>query len=154
MANEINTACLAVQTVVSAIPGISQTLYPPTDQLNYNPAAIVYPVQGDLDNMPTGTRRDLFSINVEILMPIGQQKLDDALRTLIPFLDSIAAALQAQVSNTSGNVGARFPDTNGNATISAFSGTHFTFLPNVDYAGVPMRGYRFTMKDVKILVLT
>jgi hypothetical protein len=78
---------------------------------------------------------------VDVLAP--QNDLARDLAILTPLVDLVSLALVGQVSGS----GQRF----GN-TISTFDTLRVDYLPNVDYAGVPMRGYSFVMENVKILV--
>ena len=121
--------------------------YPP-DQANYSPMTISYFTSGNLANGPTGTRMDLFKIAVDLLIPM--RKLDDDIAQLTPYLDTIPAVLQAEVSvQGGGQVGGRF-----SGTIETYDNLSITYIPNVDYAGIAMRGYRFMMEGVKIIVNT
>jgi len=80
-------------------------------------------------------------VAIDLLVPM--RKLDQDMAVLEPLLDPIILALLGEVS---GN-GARFQ-----ASISTFESLEMSYIPDVDYAGVHMRGYRFLMNKVKILV--
>lgn len=144
MTQPINLAVLGVATVVRAVSGIAQAFDYPPDQPNYSPFTVTYVSDGDLAAGPEGTRRDLLNIATDLLLPYTM-KLDDAIQTLTPFLDTIPQAFLAEVSGA----GARF-----GGTITTFANTHISFIPKTDYAGVEMRGYQFVMQGVKILVPT
>lgn len=137
-----NAVVLAVATVVRAVPGIAQAFDYPPDQASYSPFTVTYVSDGDLAAGPQGTRRDLWNISTDLLLPYTM-KLEDAIEALTPFLDLIPQAFLAEVSGA----GARF-----GGTITTFTNTHISYIPKVDYGGVDMRGYQFTMQGVKILV--
>jgi hypothetical protein len=67
------------------------------------------------------------------------------LAILNPFVDTIPAALDAEITGT----GARFVN-----TISTFDQITIQFIPMVEDAGVQMIGYRFILNNVKILSAT
>lgn len=144
MTQAIENAITQIALVVKGVTGIvGAPTYPP-DKITYSPFAVTYLEQAHVDNGPIGTRRDIFSVAIDLLVPM--RRLDDDLKVLTPFHDLIHAALQAQVSDT----GARF-----SSSITAWDGgLTITYLPKIDYAGIPMRGYRYLMEGLKILVNT
>lgn len=149
MTQPIENMIAQVAVVVGTVSGLTNKAptYPP-EQINYSPFAITYLTSGNLANGPTGTRMDLMNVAIDVLIPI--RILDQDLATLTPFLDTVPSKLQAEVSVTgSGQNGGRFA-----GSIETFRNCAISYIPSVDYAGVPMRGYRFIMEDVKILVNT
>lgn len=139
----------AITQIAATIPKspttsiVAAPTYPP-EKLAYSPFAITYLASAHIDNGPVGTRRDIISVAIDVLIPI--RRLDDDLAILTPLHDPIHAALQAQVSGT----GQRFSN-----TITAWDGgLTVSYIPDVDYAGVHMRGYRYLMEGIKILVNT
>jgi hypothetical protein len=141
MSEAVELAIAAIATVVSGVSGIRQAPTYPNETQNVDPFAVTYFVDGRLECGAVGTKRDLININVDLLIPKNDLARDLAILT--PFIDTISAALVGQVSGT----GARF-----NNTISTFDTLRIKYMGDVDYAGVPMRGYSFTMENVKILV--
>jgi hypothetical protein len=141
MSEAVELALAAIATVVSGVSGIRQAPTYPNETQNVDPFAVTYVVDGRIECGAVGTKRDLLNINVDVLIPKNDLARD--LAKLTPFIDTISAALVGQVSGT----GARF-----SSTISAFESLRIKYLGDVDYAGVPMRGYSFTMENVKILV--
>lgn len=111
----------------------------PTETANEFPFAAIYLLNGNLGAGPIGTRKSLYNIAIDVLVP--RKSLADDLALLDPFIDSVPAALVAEVSEN----GQKF-----NKTISNFESVSILYIV-VDYAAVPMRGYRFTMENVKIL---
>jgi hypothetical protein len=143
MAEALDTACLAIAAVVRNVPGIRQTHGYPPDSVNAFPVVVVYPGSGTYNAGPVGTRMGLHDITIDLLIPAQQATLDRDFVTLVPLVDTIPAALLAEVS---GDNAGRF----GN-TIDTFGRIEYTFLPSVQYAADPLRGYRFVIRQVKIL---
>jgi hypothetical protein len=136
----VRTALDAIVSVVSAVSGIRQTPTNPTETANVYPFAVCYVMDGQLVNGAMGTRKFLVNIAIELLTARKDLGRDMALIT--PYIDSISAALLAEVSDSGDRFG---------GTISAFGDISFELLSDVPYAGVQMIGYRFTMTNVKIL---
>jgi len=141
MANEIKDMMTAVAVVVDSVSGIRTATSEPRETQNIDPFAVVFMFSGSFEVGPIGTRKSLSTIAVDVLKV--RRDLPRDIATLNPFLDSVPTALISEVSDG----GDRF----GN-TIQTFGGIKVQLLPNVDYAGVQMIGYRFTMENVKILV--
>lgn len=147
MSEAVELAIAAIATVVSGVSGIRQAPTYPNETQNVDPFAVTYVVDGRLEAGAIGTKRNLLNINVDVLIP--QTDLARDLAKLTPFIDTISAALVGQVSGTGGRFG---------NTISTFDTLRYKYIGNVQYgdsasyAGVPMRGYSFTMENVKILV--
>ena len=136
----VRTALDAIITVVSAVSGIRQAPTNPTDNPSAYPFAVSYVMDGQLVNGAMGTRKHLVNIAIELLTARKDLARDMAL--ISPYIDSISSALLAEVSDSGDRFG---------STISAFEGINYELLPEVNYAGVQMIGYRFTMTNVKIL---
>lgn len=140
MTEAIENTLIEITTVVRAVPGIKAAPINPNETQNEYPFAITYVSTGSVSGGAIGTTKSLNNIVIDLLK--NRMNLPDDLAILIPFLDTIPAALDAQVT---GN-GNRF-----NNTISAFGDITYSLIPQLDYAGVQMIGYRFTMQNVKIL---
>jgi len=136
----VNTALAAIVAVVADISGIRRVPSKPTETANVYPFAVAYVMDGQLVNGAIGSRKHLVNIAIELLTARKDLARDMAL--ISPYIDTISSALLAEVSDS----GDRF----GN-TISAFEGINYELLPEVNYAGVQMIGYRFTLTNVKIL---
>lgn len=142
MTDKVNLACLQVAAVVRAVSGIRQTHDYAPDNPNAFPVAIVYPGSGNFGNYAIGVQRGLHDITIDVLEPMQMQSLPRFMAAFTPFVDSIPAALLAQMAAT----GTRF-----GGTLETFDRVDYSFLPRIDYAADPMRGYRFVMRGVKIL---
>lgn len=130
-----------VQTVVAAVSGISQAQWQPGETQNTNLFTVIY-VQHDIAKVgPVGTRRGLSTICVDALKT--RTWLPNDMAAIVPLLDLIPLALIAEVSPGGGLFG---------KTIQTFGTVDITLLPKVEYAEVPLIGYRFAMKDVKVLI--
>lgn len=140
MTQPIQAALAAIAVVVGNVSGIRQTSQPPNETQNVDPYAVVYLMNGNINMGAVGTKKGLLNIAVDVLIP----KVDLArdLAALNALIDPVSLALASEVANT----GQRFTN-----TISTFGMIQINYLPNVDYAGVPSRGYQFVMQDVKIL---
>jgi len=142
MTDKVNLACIQIASVIRGVSGIRQVHDYAPDNPNAFPVAIIYPGLGSFGNYAIGTLRGLHDITIDVLEPQQQQQLSRFMAAFIPFVDSVPAALLAQMEST----GARF-----GATIETFDRVDYSFLPRIDYAADPMRGYRFVMRGVKIL---
>ncbi len=134
----------AIAAVVDAVSGIRVATSEPPETMNVDPFAVVFVMRGAAEVAPLGTRKTLTDIAIDVLKV--RKDLARDLSTLNPFVDTVTNALLAQVS---GDTAGRFSN-----TISTFGRVEYQLLPAVDYAGVQMIGYRFVMKDVKILINT
>lgn len=143
MANEFVNAKTQIANVIANVTGIAQAPVNPGETMNIFPIAAIYLADGNLGVGATGTRKSLYNIVIDILT--NRMDLAHDLEILDPFIDSIPLALLAEVSDN----GDRFSN-----TISTFTELRMNFIPNTEYAGVQMIGYRFIMVDVKILVNT
>ena len=144
MIQPIEGAIIEIAKVVKTVSGIIDAPTYPPDTMTYSPFAITYLGNAHFDNGPIGTRRDIFAINIDVLIP--NRKLDQDLAVLTPLHDPIHAALQAQIRDNGGKFNNSVQAWDGGLTIS--------YLPKVDYAGLDCRGYRYEMLGIKILVNT
>lgn len=140
MANEFVRAKTQIARVVSDVTGIRQALVNPGETQNEYPFAAIYLASGNLGAGAQGTRKSLYNVVVDVLT--RRINLPDDLALLDPFVDSLPAALLAEVSGD----GERFEQ-----TISTFDEITMQFIPMTKYAEVEMIGYRFILNDVKIL---
>lgn len=129
-----------IAAVVAGVTGIHQAPTNPNETQNDYPFCAIYLASGNLGAGPIGTRKSLYNVVIDLLT--RRINLPDDLALLDPFIDSIPAALIAEVSAT----GDKFSN-----TISTFDEITMTFIPSVDYAGVQMIGYHFVLNNVKIL---
>ena len=130
---------------VSPFTNSNQVPVNPPETQSYTMFAITYPFSGVIDLGPTGTRKSLHSIAVDVL----RKRVDLArdIEALKPLIDTVPLALIRQVSyDSDSNPGQQF-----NQSISTFARLSYTWL-QTDYAGVSVVGYHFLMEDVKILV--
>lgn len=131
-------AILAVQDIVSAIPGIHAAPDYPPEQINDFPFSIAYPgdgehVVGTLFNN-TGERKFLGQIILEV--HVSRADLPSAVQASIGFGDSIPNALLKN------------PTLNG--TVSTFASITQTF-GELDWDITKTLGYRFIINGVKQL---
>lgn len=138
----VAAACLAIATVVRANTGIRQVHDYAPDNPNAYPMAVVYPALGNFGNYAIGNQRGLHDITVDVLDAMQTRDLSRFMEEFTGYVDSIPAALLAEMSGS----GTRF-----NGTMETFDRVDYSFIPRVDYAAVPMRGYRFILRGVKIL---
>lgn len=136
----INNVLLSISSVVGNVSGIKKSDYPPTEQQNEYPFSVVYFQSGVLEAAPVGSKKNIFSVAVEVLTK--KIKLQEDLTHVNPFLDSVPSALLAEVSVG----GSQF-----SGTIQTFKSLYIEFLPDYVYSGVSMIGYRFTLLDIKTL---
>lgn len=140
MTEPFENAKAAIVSVISGVTGINQAPTNPNETQNIFPFALVYLSTGTLVLGAVGTRKSLYNIAIDVVT--NRMNLPDDLAILTPFVDTIPAALEAQVSGA----GARFT-----STISTFDSITVQFLPEFKYDGVQCIGYRFVMNNVKIL---
>lgn len=137
----IQSALTEIETVVAGVSGIQQAQSNPSETQNTALFAVIYVPKDNIAVAPIGTRRSLFTVNIDVLKT--RTWLPNDMLALLPLLDTIPAALVGQVAQNGGLFG---------ATIQTFGRVDVTFLPKVEYADVPYIGYRFAMVDTKILV--
>jgi hypothetical protein len=135
MAQLIENAVADVVTTVAGVTGILQVPVNPPDTINVATFALVYAANGTIDNGVIGAKKSLHNIHVLVLTKRTDQARDMA--RVKPFIDLIPSALLAD------------PTLGG--TVQTFDGIDYDLYPNDDYAGVPVFGYVFTIKNAKIL---
>lgn len=138
----INQICIVLRTVT----GMENVPLNPPSVMSYSTFGLVYPSTGTIDASPTGSKKSLHNLAIDILT----KDMDKAktIERIKPFVDSVPVALIRQVSyDTNSNPGQRF----GN-TIQTFESVTYSFIPEADYGGVPVCGYHFSMNNTKILV--
>lgn len=141
MSEAIENAVTQIAAVVAGVSGIRAAPTYPRETENVDPFAVTYVTNGTLTAAPIGNRKTLFDVAIDMLIPRTDLARDMA--RILPYVDTIPAALMGEVSGT----GDKFT-----STIETFRAIDFEFLPAVDYAGVQHIGYRFILRDVKILV--
>ena len=137
----IQSALTEISAVVAAVSGIRQAPAYPNETQNVYPFAVTYLQSANIHAGPVGTKRDLLNIKIDVCLDRNTD-INRAMSTLAGLVDTISAALVAEVSGT----GQRF-----NKTISTFDTLRIDYLSQ-DYAGVPCMGYSFVMENVKILI--
>lgn len=136
----IVTALSAIVSTVSAVSGIRRAPSNPTETANVFPFALCYVMDGNAQPFPMGTRTHLCNIAVEVFT--ARKDLARDFEIITPFIDSIPAALLAEVTGT----GSQFE-----SNITTFEQVNYELLEK-NYAGVDVIGYRFVMTNVKIMV--
>jgi hypothetical protein len=139
--NAMESAVYEVSNIMAGILTIRQAPNYPNETQNVDPFAVTFFLDGQINAGPVGTKRNLINIRVDVLIPKVDLARDMA--KLTPLVDVVSLALVGQVSG----LGQRF-----NNTISTFDTLRITYQPDIDYAGVPMRGYSFVMENTKLLV--
>lgn len=130
-----------VEKVVAAVTGIRQAQSSPNETQNTGLWAVIYVPKARIKIGPTGTRRNLDAICIDICKT--RTWLPNDMDALVPLIDLVGYALVAEVSPG----GDLF-----NRTIQTFDGVDVILLPKVEYAEVTCIGYRFTMTGVKTLI--
>jgi len=140
-----------IREIVNVIRTVSPFTQPnqvpvnPTSVQSYSTFAITYPFSGGIDTGPTGSRKMLHNIAVDVLTK--EIDIARAIAPVKPLIDTVSDALLREVSyDSDGNPGDRF-----NNSISTFARVSYSWVQS-DYGGVPVIGYHFLMEDVKILV--
>lgn len=139
MANEYVSFKTQLASVVANVSGIRQSPTNPNETQNDYPFAAIYLMRANTGKGSVGTGKALYTIAIDVLTP--RLDLANDLAILDPFIDSIPLALTNEVSDN----GDRF-----SGTISTFEDIDISYIVT-DYNGVPVRGYRFQMNNVKIL---
>lgn len=135
-----------LRTVSPFTNGNNQVPLNPPTMMSYSTFAVVYPFTGTMDTGPTGSRKYLHNIAIDVLTK--NMDLARAIETMKPLIDTVPTALIREVSyDSDGDPGGQF-----NNNISTFASLTYQFIPQGDYGGVPVIGYHFAMNDVKILV--
>lgn len=137
----IVSALSAIVSTVSAVSGIRRAPANPTETANVFPFALCYVMEGNAQPFPMGTRTHLCNIAVEVLT--ARKDLARDFEVITPFIDSVPAALLAEINTEAGS---QFE-----SNITMFEQVTYELLEK-NYAGVDVIGYRFIMTNVKIIV--
>lgn len=146
MAQPFESAISQIVIVLRTVTGMENVPLNPPSVMSYTTFGLVYPSTGVIDASPTGTKKSLHNLAIDILT----KDMDKArtIERIKPFVDSVPVILIRQISfDVSGNPGQRF----GN-TIQTFENISYNFIPEADYGGVAVCGYHFSMNNTKILV--
>lgn len=145
MTESLENAVEQVVAVLSGVAGLRDVPVNPPEQMGAQTFAVAYPQSGKVELSPTGTRRSLHNIAVDVLTVRTDLARDIAL--VKPFIDTVPDALLRQVSyDSDGNPGGQFA-----GSIETFASLSYSWMTS-NYAGVDVVGYHFLMEDVKILV--
>lgn len=139
MTEKVEGAIAAIGAVVASVSGIEQVLVNPTETANAALFAVVYAAEGRFTADPVGSKKGLHEIYIELHK--RRTDLSSDVAVLKPYIDTIAAALLAEVSVG----GDQF-----SGTITTFGSVSYRLFSD-EYAGVKTTGYRFVLEQVKIL---
>ena len=147
MTQPIEDALSQIKTVLLSVSGIQQVMYPP-ETINTSVFAIVYPEKGNVGIFAAGetalgtigNRAAFHRICIDVLTT--RTDILQNLTAMIPFVDTVPAALLAQAAPS----GTMF-----NGKITTFGAIDYEWF-NPRIAAVQYTGYHFTMNDVKILI--
>lgn len=146
MAQSLDTCITAVVGILRNVSGIDNVPLNPPSVMSYATFGLVYPSSGNFVATPTGTRRGLHTIAIDVLTK--DTDIARAIARLRPLIDSVPAPLIAEVSYASnGAVGGQFSN-----TIETFEEVTYTWIPLTDYAGIPVVGLHFAMTNAKVMV--
>lgn len=148
MSEAAESAISEIVNVLRTVDGINQVPLNPPSVVSVETFGLVYPGNGKYTaGAPTGTKRGLHNISVDILT----KNIDPArcIAKMKPFIDTVSTALGKQIAyDSDGNPGPQF-----NHTIETFDDLDYNMiLTPADYGGVPVLGIHFVMNQVKILV--
>jgi hypothetical protein len=123
----------AIQDVVGAVTGIRAAPDYPPDSLGNLPAAITYAREGFINTGPFGIAESLHNIVIEI--HFQNSDLPKAVKTAMPYVDSIPAALTANpwLANT----------------CETFSRISYAFGA-MEWGGIQTTGIRFVIEGIKL----
>jgi hypothetical protein len=145
MTEALDNACNKIVDVLRTVSGVGQVPYNPTSIQSYPLFGLVYPSDGTFTVNPIGTKKGLHNIAVDFLT----KEIDPAraMANIKPYIDLVALKLIREVSyDSDSNPGGQFSN-----SIQTFASLTYNYLANVEYAGVPVTGYHFSMNEVKIL---
>lgn len=146
MAQSLDACITAVVEILRNVSGIDNVPLNPPSVVSYATFGLVYPSSGNFVATPTGTRRGLHNISIDVLTK--DTDIARSIARLRPLIDSVPIPLIAQVSyDSNGTVGAQF-----NSTIETFEEVTYAWIPLTDYAGVPVVGLHFVMTNAKVMV--
>jgi hypothetical protein len=130
--NVISAICTILATGVTALQDVPVN---PPETANMSTFALVYAQNGNITNGVVGDKKSLHNISVDALTKRTDLGFDMA--RIKPFVDQIPAVLLANTTLT--------------ATAQTFDGISYELI-TPDYANVPMIGYKFVLRGVKVLV--
>jgi hypothetical protein len=140
-------AIAEIINVLKTVSGVQNVPLNPPSVMSYKTFGLVYPGSGNYNfGSPTGTKRGLHNISVDILTV--NMDIARCIAEMKPYIDTVALALGRQVSyDSDGNPGQQF-----NASIETFESLDYLWVPaGTDYGGVQVVGLHFTLNQVKIL---
>lgn len=145
MTEPLDNACNKIVDVLRTVSGVGQIPYNPTSVQSYSLFGLVYPSDGNFLVNPLGTKKGLHNIAIDFLT----KEIDPAraMANIKPYIDLVAVKLIRQVSyDSDDNPGGQF-----SGSIQTFASLSYNYLANVEYGGIPVTGYHFSMNEVKIL---
>lgn len=145
MTQPLENACNKIVDVLRTVQGVGQVPYNPTSTQSYALFGLVYPSDGTFVVNPLGTKKGLHNISIDFLT----REMDPAraMATIKPYIDLVMDKLIREVSyDSDGDPGGQF-----SGSIQTFASLSYNYLANVEYGGVPVTGYHFSMNEVKIL---
>jgi hypothetical protein len=146
MAQSLDTCITAIVGILRNVSGIDNVPLNPPSVMSYSTFGLVYPSSGNLVATPTGTRRGLHNIAIDVLTK--DTDIARAIGRLRPLIDSVPSPLIAEVSYASnGTPGGQFSN-----TIETFEEVTYAWIPLTDYAGIPVVGLHFVMTNAKVMV--
>lgn len=146
MTQSLENAITEIVNVLKTVQGLENVPFNPVETMSYSTFAIVYPFSGNVDVSPTGTRKNLHNIAIDVFTK--RTDLARNLQTLYPLIDLVSHALLSQISITGTTPGSIF-----NNSINTFEQLTYTWSVS-EYGGIQVVGYHFLMVNVKILVTT
>ncbi len=140
----LENACMEVVEVLRNTGAFGQVPLNPPSMISYSEFALVYPSSGNMQIGEVGTRMNLHNIAIDILTK--NTDLQRAISRIMPIIDIVGHACEFQVSyDSDGNVGGQF-----NNSMDTFDRFTYSYIPLVDYGGVPVIGYHCVLENVKI----
>ena len=141
MTQNLENAIVEIAEIVAGVSGINAPQATPRENASEFPFAMVYLMEGEVGSQSEGWIVDLHNIAIDILVP-REWDLADSLPLLHPILDALKVALFQEVAKTGGGA---FDN-----SIDTFSNLRMMFLPEYNYSGIDMIGYRVVMEQVKL----
>ena len=142
MTQTITNAIVEIAEVVAGTTGIKAPQANPRENASEYPFAMVYLLEGDVGSESEGWIVDLHNFAIDILVP-REWDLAVSLPLFHPILDTLKVVLFQEVAKTGGGA--------FNGSIDTFSSLRIMFLPEYNYAGIDMIGYRVMMEQVKLV---
>src|SRR5690349_18989596 len=114
--------CSEVVNVLRTVDGIDQVPLNPTSVQSCTTFGLVYPNSGTTEATPTGTRRSMHVIAIDLLTK--NIDIARAMAQLKPFVDTVSLACLQQVSyDSDGNPGSQF-----NGSMETFGSISYSWL--------------------------